>query len=127
MPSGAPPARRWRNEFERLDETEARRRLRGVAEALAALQRIDYYPGAAAQQADRRVDGLARRHFDARFSKGEPQARADGSHHARSNAQRFQGKRWATRARPWVDRLACAWLIRRFIDATADLRLAARP
>jgi hypothetical protein len=26
---------------------------------------------------------------------------------------------WATRRRPWVDRLASAWLIRRFIDAQA--------
>src|SRR3546814_8628301 len=26
---------------------------------------------------------------------------------------------WATRRRPWVDRLACAWLIHRFIDSQA--------
>jgi hypothetical protein len=28
----------------------------------------------------------------------------------------FQGRTWATRKRPWVDRLATAWLIARFID-----------
>jgi hypothetical protein len=28
--------------------------------------------------------------------------------------------RWATRTAPHVDRTACAWLIRRFIDAEAD-------
>ena len=28
--------------------------------------------------------------------------------------------RWATRSRPHVDRAACAWLIRRFIDADAE-------
>jgi hypothetical protein len=28
--------------------------------------------------------------------------------------------RWATRARPHVDRAACAWLIRRFIDVDAE-------
>ena len=33
----------------------------------------------------------------------------------------YQGRMWATRARPWVDRLASAWLIRRFIDAEARL------
>jgi hypothetical protein len=38
---------------------------------------------------------------------------------ARLDVRKFQGKRWATRARPWVDRLACAWLIRRFIDPQA--------
>jgi hypothetical protein len=28
----------------------------------------------------------------------------------------YQQRLWATRARPWVDRIASAWLIRRFID-----------
>ena len=28
--------------------------------------------------------------------------------------------RWVTRARPKVDRLACPWLVRRFIDASAE-------
>ncbi|WP_019866780.1 chromate resistance protein ChrB domain-containing protein [Methylovulum miyakonense] len=32
----------------------------------------------------------------------------------------YQNKLWATRRHPWVDRLACAWLIRRFIDARAQ-------
>ena len=105
-------------ELERLGETEARRRLRGVAEDLAALRRIDYYPGAAAEQAESDLTML-RQALDARFSRGEPHARADDGI-ARLDRARFQGKRWATRARPWVDRLACAWLIRRFIDPQAS-------
>lgn len=31
----------------------------------------------------------------------------------------YQQRQWATRKRPWVDRLASAWLIQRFIDANA--------
>jgi len=31
----------------------------------------------------------------------------------------LQGKTWVTRRNPFVDRLACGWLIRRFIDAEA--------
>ncbi|MGZ8191110.1 MAG: chromate resistance protein ChrB domain-containing protein [Methylococcaceae bacterium] len=31
----------------------------------------------------------------------------------------FQKRQWATRSRPWVDRLASAWLIRRHIDPDA--------
>jgi hypothetical protein len=97
-----------------LGETEARRRWRGVADALQDLQRIDYYPGEAALQAQFELDAL-RQALDARFSAGEPRALpAHGI--TRLQRQQFQGKRWATRARPWVDRLACAWLIRRFID-----------
>jgi hypothetical protein len=41
--------------------------------------------------------------------------------------RKFQGRRWATRARPRVDRLACAWLIRRFIDPQAQFLWLADP
>ncbi len=100
-----------------LGETEARRRWRAVAEALQGLRRIDYYPGAAAGQAQAELDSL-RMALEARFSKGEPQPQADHGIE-RLDSRKFQRRRWATRARPWVDRLACAWLIRRFIDTQA--------
>jgi hypothetical protein len=115
-------------QLEHLGETEARRRLRGVTETLQALQRIDYYPGAAGAQGQAELLTL-RGALDARFSKGEPHALA-GDALARLDRAKFQGKRWATRARPWVDRLASAWLIRRFIDAHAEfvwLPAAAQP
>ena len=34
----------------------------------------------------------------------------------------LQGRSWATRRPLWADRLACAWLIRRFIDPDAKLQ-----
>ena len=114
----------WRKEAQALaaalpalEETEARRRWRGTAEALQSLRRIDHYPGAAAEQAHAELDAL-REALDARFSRGEPVAQAPHGI-PRLDPRKFQGKRWATRARPWVDRLACAWLIRRFIDPEA--------
>lgn len=39
----------------------------------------------------------------------------------------YRGAQWVTRPRPHVDRLACAWLIRRFINPTAVIRYAVRP
>lgn len=39
----------------------------------------------------------------------------------------YRDKRWVTRPRPHVDRLACAWLIRRFINPTAVIRYATHP
>ena len=105
-------------ELPQLTETDARRRLRSIADALQALHRTDYYPGAAAAQADADLASL-RQALDACFSRGEPAALpAHGI--PRLDAAQFQKQRWATRARPWVDRLACAWLIRRFIDAGAQ-------
>lgn len=104
-------------ELAQLAETEARRRLRGIAEALQTLHRTDYYPGPAAAQADADLARL-RQAVEACFSHGEPTALpAHGI--ARLPLAPFQQQRWATRARPWVDRLACAWLIRRFIDPRA--------
>jgi len=114
----------WRQEAQSLvadllalEETEARRRWRGIADALQTLRRIDYYPGAAAEQAQAELDAL-RQALDARFSRGEPVAQAPHGI-PRLDPRKFQRKRWATRVRPWVDRLACAWLIRRFIDPEA--------
>ena len=42
-------------------------------------------------------------------------------------ADEYQGRTWATRRRPWVDRLASAWLIRRFIDHDARFLWLATP
>ena len=108
-----------------LEETEARRRWRGIAEALQALRRVDYYPGGAAEQAQAELDAL-RQAVDTRFSRGEPVAQPPHGI-PRLEVRKFQGKRWATRARPWVDRLACAWLIRRFIDPEARFIWLADP
>ena len=102
--------------YQTLPEADARKRLRVTSDALSAIKQIDYYAGATATDADAMLL-LLRQAFDARFSKGEPQATP--AKVARLDAAKFQGKRWATRARPWVDRMACAWLITRFIDPQA--------
>jgi hypothetical protein len=104
-------------EAPRLPETDARRRLRTLAEALDALRAIDFYPGAVAAQARATLDGLGTA-IEQRFTVGEPRARRARTL-PRLDAAAFRGKRWATRARPKVDRLASAWLIRRFIDPEA--------
>jgi len=45
---------------------------------------------------------------------------ADRSAIITKRTQDYQGKMWATRKKPFVDRMASAWLIRRFIDAKAS-------
>lgn len=39
----------------------------------------------------------------------------------------YQNRHWVTRPQPHVDRLACAWLIRRFIDPGAAIRYSFEP
>jgi hypothetical protein len=53
------------------------------------------------------------------------QARRPGSRQpkdGRLNASDFTGRTWVTRKGIYVDRIACAWLIRRFIDPEARFR-----
>ena len=52
------------------------------------------------------------------------------AHPARAPAaalEQYRDRCWVTRPRPHVDRLACIWLIRRFIDPRARIRYAAQP
>ena len=72
---------------------------------------IDYFPGEARRQA---LDALAR--LEA-MANGEPIS-AKGSIRRLASAD-YQGRTWATRRHLWVDRMASAWLIRRFIDRKA--------
>jgi hypothetical protein len=39
----------------------------------------------------------------------------------------YQNRRWVTRPRPFIDRVACAWFIRRFINPNAVIRYASKP
>src|SRR5262245_25201856 len=51
------------------------------------------------------------------FAPDEPQPLHTGIRHLERTA--YRGKLWATRQRVWVERVASAWLIRRFIDPNA--------
>jgi hypothetical protein len=98
-------------------EAEARRQFRLWHKSLEAVVVIDYFPGEARERAQRAAaDAEAR--LTRHYSPDEPLA----AHRAIQRLARrdYQGRRWATRRRPWVDRVACAWLIRRFIDKDAS-------
>ncbi|MBI5108919.1 MAG: chromate resistance protein [Rhodocyclales bacterium] len=99
--------------MERLAQANA-----GEPKAVQSLRRdvkrllaIDYFPGEAQRQA---LDALAR--LEA-MAEGEPISARGGIR--RLASADFQGRTWATRKNLWVDRLASAWLIRRFIDRKA--------
>jgi hypothetical protein len=89
------------------------RKLRKVYDGLTA---IDFYPGPARTQAGALIDALDTA-LRARLAPDEPSASLGVI--ARRDPAEFHGRLWATRKRPWVDRLASAWLIRRHIDPEA--------
>ncbi|MBL8701452.1 MAG: chromate resistance protein [Alphaproteobacteria bacterium] len=60
------------------------------------------------------ADALERQGLRARFLEGGIAAWEDAG--GATTAKRVEGVRWITRARPKIDRIACPWLIARFID-----------
>lgn len=104
-----------------VDTLKQSRKLR---KAVTALTGIDFFPGEARRQAEAAIDELEAR-AQRVISPNEPHARAGEI--ARLDAGAYRGRRWATRARPWIDRLACAWLIRRHIDPQASFVWLADP
>ncbi|MCX7155707.1 MAG: chromate resistance protein [Rhodocyclales bacterium] len=85
--------------------------LRGLRRDLAALVAIDYFPGEARRQAQEALAALEA------AASGEPSATA-GRIRRLASAD-YSARTWATRKDLWVDRMASAWLIRRFIDKKA--------
>lgn len=106
-------ARRALNAESALDTLKQARKLR---RAFASLADIDFFPGEAQRQADAALQELELTANQV-LAPDEPHPVKDAIPHLA--VKDYQGKVWATRRRPWVDRLACAWLIRRFIDSQA--------
>lgn len=79
-------------------------------EAIAAL---DFFPDEARERTEQ---ALAQAETEVRALLFPAQAGG-----AAPGAEPLQCRTWATRRPLWADRLACAWLIRRFIDSEAKL------
>jgi hypothetical protein len=80
---------------------------------LAAIESVDFFGSAGRDRAAAALKQLEGRASDAR----PVAARAMGPGPA--DAGSYQARLWVTRPRPGVDRMASAWLIRRFIDPDA--------
>jgi len=143
-PRSADDERAYRQLFDRSQEyaelrrswKEANRGLRGLAAAdLARLQRrlqreyeavraTDFFPAEASLEAQAAWTDLDKR-IGQLLSPDEPLETGGGI--ARLDPAQYRGRTWATRRRLWVDRVASAWLIRRFIDPDARFKWLERP
>lgn len=144
QPRGAADEESWRALFDRsADYAELRKAWkasnRGLdrlgAPELARLQRksqrdfdavraVDFFPGEAGVEAGAALAEFVKR-IEALLSPDEPHETRGGI--ARLDPAPYRGRTWATRRRPWVDRVASAWLIRRFIDPGATFLWLAKP
>ncbi|BAN47087.1 chromate resistance protein ChrB domain-containing protein [Metapseudomonas resinovorans] len=94
------------------------RQVRKLRKAFAQLANIDFFADQTRQQVDAALQELETAVSRA-LSADEPSSHDQPI--ALQRQQDYQGRTWATRKRPWVDRLASAWLIRRFIDHDARI------
>ena len=105
-----------KDQLTQLSELDARQELNSITREVALVVGRDFFPGEPRKQMEGALAD-AERAINARFAPDEPHAAK------RSIAQRqrkdYRGKTWATRERLWIDRVASAWLIRRFIDTEA--------
>jgi hypothetical protein len=144
QPRGAEGDAAWRLLFDRSADyaelrkacKEARRGLARQSPAeLARLQRklqrefeairaIDFFPGDASVEAEAVLAEFVKR-IETLLSPDEPQPAAGGI--ARLDPAHYRGRTWATRRQLWIDRVASAWLICRFIDPDAKFLWLAKP
>ena len=83
----------------------------------AAIAQIDYFGSPAGEQVAARLAQIAQALTPVPPAKGITSA----------TIAEYEDRRWVTRPQPHVDRLACAWLIRRFIDPQAVIRYSLQP
>ena len=88
-----------------------------LAREMDRLIDIDFFEAPGRQQALRAREAAERRLTRPLRAGATPTAPLD--------VKTLQGRRWVTRPRPHVDRIASAWLIKRFLDPEAEFHFAA--
>lgn len=100
------------------DSAQPRESLAKLRREYGEIARIDFFSSSAGASVASRLlrieDALA---------PGQSEQRV----HVSASIAAYRTKRWVTRPSPYVDRLACAWLIRRFINPHAEIRYSMAP
>jgi hypothetical protein len=102
-----------RKQISNLSPPEINKQLRKLRREFEAIRAIDYFPNESSREAEAMfMDFVAA--AEVRLSPDEPHTIKGGISSLAIGD--YQGRTWATRKHLWVDRVACAWLIKRFID-----------
>jgi len=87
-----------------------------LRKAWSEVQRIDFF---AAPEGAALHDAITRLQRDLEQLGGTPRRGEPVGAASQKEAARYQGRVWATRPRPFVDRMTTAWLITAFVDPQA--------
>jgi hypothetical protein len=107
-----------------LAAPELARLQRKLQREFDAVRAIDFFPGETSMEAEAAWTDFSKR-VESVLSPDEPHE-TEGRV-PQLDLSKYQGRTWATRRRLWVDRVASAWLIRRFIDRDARFRWLSTP
>jgi hypothetical protein len=98
-----------------MDSMKAGEELQRFVKEFQAMAKIDFFCSKGGKELEKRLKAIA--------SEIIGRDRAESFKHAnevtKRHAAEYQGKRWVTRKRPFIDRIASAWLIKGFIDKKA--------
>jgi hypothetical protein len=78
----------------------------------SSISALDFFPSPGREVAQAAIEQL-----EARIKTGPDEAEAE-----RCDLKELHGRIWVTRKGVYIDRIACAWLIRRFIDSDAQFK-----
>jgi len=113
-------AERYRRLLHGLERKSASRRARPRGETLERLAKefdrlreIDFFDASGSREV-LRLKETVEMHLRSREERRPPSEQREAS------LAELRGRRWATRPRPHIDRLASAWFITRFIDPDAE-------
>src|SRR6185503_9090694 len=108
----------------RLPQPRADTLVKRLRRSFREIAETDFYPGEARRQAQDALAALEGA-VEGHFSPGEP--RRAKAPVRRLDPGKYRGRVWATHKSPWIDRLASAWLIKRFIDRKARFKWIDKP
>ena len=116
-------AGRYRKLLQDLDKAKSERararlqeEVRRLAKEHQRIRDIDFFDAPRGAEVRRIEEAIAMRTRRPESARPQPPATLD--------LTRLRGRRWVTRPRPHVDRVASAWLIKRFIDPDATFVFA---
>lgn len=89
--------------------------LSGYTKEFEEIRKIDFFSSKTGYALKKKVEAL---HLEVK-GIAEPDVKRQDAVIVQRNIKDYQGKTWVTRKRPFVDRMASAWLIKKFIDKKA--------
>ena len=99
------------------DKTGIEANLSRLKKRFSSVTALDFFAAPGRESAE-----AAMQQLEARLKEARSKTETDEAETEKRELGDLRGRKWVTRKGVYVDRIACAWLIRRFIDPDAQFR-----